>query len=500
MEVIKKSKKPKKRRHRNEDSKNETSLSNYDSTSDDGSQLPEFKIDIQKKRKSRSVETQIGDEGILNFEAQLSTKDEQIKTLTERLHQTKSKLYESKNAYTALKQDFNKAQKLLCSEVGENVSVASLSSQANAGWRGRAEQIRQLQQKVSELQMKLPASELGPKRSLVLRRNSASRLPDREKKQQIENLTHELKEMENALNNAKKKLEISRARVAVLESETNSTKRAMSALSAKSNHDDQLIEALQEELKQVKLKSQERETIAAHQTDKHKREVVLVQSELEASHLHLNSLRRQMEAKERELEQLRCKSGSQSLARSEQALATTCRTSPVESARSSTVVDTNECLAISIAAEAERERLLELVTVLNRRLDREKNDYEQLNESFKREREKSAKLNAKLQKLELERVGLARVNSYRSKAPRICSAAPDGSSKDDVDPEEMRLKYELLQEECLTLKTRLATLRKDKSADLLTFRRTLDQTRKIFKDAYRGKVSNGIGCHSALTI
>ncbi|CAB0036502.1 unnamed protein product [Trichogramma brassicae] len=106
-------------------------------------------------------------------------------------------------------------------------------------------------------------------------------------------------------------------------------------------------------------------------------------------------------------------------------------------------------------------------------------------ESFKREREKSAKLNAKLQKLELERVGLARVNSYRSKAPRVCSAAPDGSGKDDLDPEEMRLKYELLQEECLTLKTRLATLQKDKSADLLTFRRTLDQTRKIFKDAYR---------------
>ncbi|CAB0036503.1 unnamed protein product [Trichogramma brassicae] len=139
----------------------------------------------------------------------------------------------------------SRALRIYLIEVGENVSVASLSSQANAGWRGRAEQIRQLQQKVSELQMKLPASELGPKGSLVLRRNSASRLPDREKKQQIENLTHELKEMENALNSAKKKLEIGRARVAVLESEANSTKRAMSALNAKSNHDDQLIEALQ---------------------------------------------------------------------------------------------------------------------------------------------------------------------------------------------------------------------------------------------------------------
>ena len=48
----------------------------------------------------------------LDISAELDEKNEQVKSLTERLQQITSKLYESKNAYTTLKQDFNKAQKV----------------------------------------------------------------------------------------------------------------------------------------------------------------------------------------------------------------------------------------------------------------------------------------------------------------------------------------------------------------------------------------------------
>lgn len=154
------------------------------------------------------------------------------------------------------------------------MTVATLSSQPG-GWRGRAEQIHQLQQKVSELQLKLSENDttrkksLGSKlicptavyiyviyahskiiwRSLILplaeRRSSSSiRIFDKERKQQIENLTKELRETEAVVENTKKKLEAARARTAVLENDLNTSKRTIALLNEKTTHDNQLIEVL----------------------------------------------------------------------------------------------------------------------------------------------------------------------------------------------------------------------------------------------------------------
>lgn len=46
-------------------------------------------------------------------------------------------------------------------------------------------------------------------------------------------------------------------------------------------------------------------------------------------------------------------------------------------------------------------------------------------------------------------------------------------------------RIELLEEECLALKTRLDTVQQDKAADLAMYKRMLDQARKTFKDACR---------------
>lgn len=43
---------------------------------------------------------------------------------------------------------------LLCSETGDNVTISGLLSQPG-GWRGRSEQIQQLQAKLTELQSRL---------------------------------------------------------------------------------------------------------------------------------------------------------------------------------------------------------------------------------------------------------------------------------------------------------------------------------------------------------
>ena len=43
----------------------------------------------------------------------------------------------------------------------------------------------------------------------------------------------------------------------------------------------------------------------------------------------------------------------------------------------------------------------------------------------------------------------------------------------------------LLEEECLALKTRLTTVQRDKAVDLEVYKQMLDQTRKIFHDAFK---------------
>ena len=44
---------------------------------------------------------------------------------------------------------------------------------------------------------------------------------------------------------------------------------------------------------------------------------------------------------------------------------------------------------------------------------------------------------------------------------------------------------ELLQEECLALKTRLDTVQQEKATDLATYKQMLEQVRKIFHEACR---------------
>lgn len=77
-----------------------------------------------------------------------------MKCLQDRLSQTTNKLFEIRNKNIELKNELKIANKVLQQEVGDNfVSVQSFTSQTN--WRGRAQQIINLQQKNTELQEKV---------------------------------------------------------------------------------------------------------------------------------------------------------------------------------------------------------------------------------------------------------------------------------------------------------------------------------------------------------
>ncbi|CAL1673333.1 unnamed protein product [Lasius platythorax] len=442
-----------------------------------------------------------------------SKDDERIKCLKNKLQRVQTKLCESRNTCAVLRQEINKAQKLLYSEVGENVNINTLSS-VPGSWRGRAEQIRNLQQKVSELQIRLSEHEKSQKESSVIldRQNLANlRIVEKERRQQIENTAKELRQTEVALETSKRKLDASKARIKVLEHELNIAKGNIAMLNEKRSHDDRLIDALNERLKIVEARYQEREMEVQNKEHKIERENVNIKNELRATQLHVDRLCRRLEEREIEIDKLKSVQTNQGNGiMSDESLK--CRTSlrsdlrpkeerqisPLTSPRS--LGEANEYVTLALAAEAERVRLLELVTVLNQRLDKERNEANALIELLHKEKSKCAKLESKLRNLEKERVGLAKVDSgYRAKSytKSMLSLKPE---EETINSEEVRFKIELLEEECLALKARLDTVQQDKVSDLTMYKRMLDQARKTFKDACRNKPLVAGGSRSTITI
>ncbi|XP_076245371.1 uncharacterized protein LOC143185927 [Calliopsis andreniformis] len=457
-----------------------------------------FLLRNQRKNGSDRLDS-ILDKGTENNQKE---DEDRIKYLTEKLQQTQTKLYDSKNTCASLKQEINKLHKLLCSEVGENVSISSLSSQPG-GWRGRAEQIHLLQQRVTELQTKLSDYEGTVKTSIVERKNIANiRNAEKERRQQIENSAKQLRQAEIAIENYRRKLEASKARIKVLEHELNLTKGNLAVLNEKRSHDDHLIESLNARLKMVEVKHQEREIDMKNREEKMERECTNLKNDLHSAQLQIDRLRRRLEEREIEIDKLRngtvpnlSSMKTQKIAPSEICLNNLNHASPPQSFRSSN--EPNEYVTLALAAEVERERLLELVTVLNRRLDKERSDADILSNSLRLERNKSAKLELKLRKLETERVGIVRIDTgYRGK---ILPKSLKGNDE-FFDTEQARLKMELLQEECLALKARLDTVQQDKASDLAMYKQILEQVKKIFQEACRSKLSPTIGSRSIITV
>ncbi|XP_025928011.1 coiled-coil domain-containing protein 13 isoform X2 [Apteryx rowi] len=78
----------------------------------------------------------------------------EVKALQEKLTTANFKVMEYRNQLQSTKQELKMTQKLLANEVGEDVNIQSLLT-ASGSWRGRAQQILVLQGKVRELENRL---------------------------------------------------------------------------------------------------------------------------------------------------------------------------------------------------------------------------------------------------------------------------------------------------------------------------------------------------------
>ncbi|XP_054673448.1 coiled-coil domain-containing protein 13 isoform X2 [Grus americana] len=190
----------------------------------------------------------------------------EVKALQEKLTTANFKVMEYRNQLQSAKQELKMTQKLLANEVGEDVNIQSLLTNSGS-WRGRAQQILVLQNKVRELENQLrqnktrtSLSEIDeellaltdPRKLSAQEKNLLKiRSLEKEKKETLEKLTGEHDALQKSHEEVKKKLDASKARNKVLCSEVKTLKGQIVTLLEKGKHDDELIDALLSQQKQM---------------------------------------------------------------------------------------------------------------------------------------------------------------------------------------------------------------------------------------------------------
>ncbi|KAK4827566.1 hypothetical protein QYF61_019190 [Mycteria americana] len=505
----------------------------------------------------------------------------EVKALQEKLTTANFKVMEYRNQLQSAKQELKMTQKLLANEVGEDVNIQSLLTNSGS-WRGRAQQILVLQSKVRELENQLgqnktrtSLSEIDeelltltdPRKLSAQEKNLLKiRSLEKEKKETLEKLTGEHDALQKSHEEVKKKLDASKARNKVLCSEVKTLKGQIITLLEKGRHDDELIDALLSQQKQM----QEILKHLSQQDEKNKESQQMLgqhlNSEVQKQNCLIEQLRQMVaerEAKVKELEEeigqltLQKKSAHQgdgsgaadtppsehsedpgftllkplasgsnqvgrigsarTVSKMGHTLVESAATKPSLLSNNITpgrlagtdspdlkVLQTQitEHKALCQAAEVERDRLLELVTVLQKRVEEGSDKVLEAEKRLQEERRRCVILEQQLEKLHMDpgRNTSAQKPPLRSKTGHSASHSRltlNVSDRKELSAvqlsklplesqiEELSTRLVIQLDENEALKAALETTVRKKEEDFKLYQDTMDQVKDIFLQAIR---------------